>query len=333
MNVKLSDVARSAGVSKATVSLALNGSKKINNLTRERIVQLARKMGYSPNPYARRLVTRKSDMIGLIIPDIENVFYASLVHQMATLLKSNVYSLFISISHNSRLAERRIVREMIENRMDALFLVPVNKPNDDLSYLKMLDDAGMPTLFLTASYKNVDQPGVMCDLYGGMKLMIGELYAKGYRKIAMISGPANVFCLDLRIDGYMDAARELGLQYVRIDRVEQVTYQHAYEFVKNMEAFDSDAIVCVNDMMALGVINALGEKGLRVPLDIAVAGYDDVIFSQISPVPITTIRQDLTRLSAEAVEMMLRLIKGENIPLPDRQKILSCELIVRQSTP
>ena len=184
----MEDVARRAGLSKATVSLALNGSTRINAQTRARLQALAREMGYRPNPYARNLVTRRSHQIGLIVPDIENVYYASLAQSIFNQLRTSDYGLSISVSMNSPELEHKIIRRMIENRMDALMLAPVNTPNEHPDYLSLLDEAGMPLLFVTADYPSAALPRVMCDLYGGMQLAMrailavqrfSDTYAKG----------------------------------------------------------------------------------------------------------------------------------------------------------
>ncbi len=333
MIVKLSDVAKRAGVSKATVSLALNGSDKVNINTRKRVLTLAQEMGYSPNPYAKRLVMRKSGLIGLVVPDIENVYYATLIRHISTALKSSGYGLFISMSDNSCSTEGRVVREMVNNRMEALFIVPVNKPNDDIGYIEWLRETEIPALFLTSMYTGVDMPCVMCDLYGGMKGLIHTIHSRGCRRIALISGPADVYCLDLRANGYRDALRDLSLTYERIARVERVDYQETLDLMRRTDFSEADTIVCVNDMMALGVINALREKGLHVPDDVAVAGYDDVIFSDISPIPITTVRQNLETISHHAVEKIMRMLRGEPVTGENWHDILPCEIVIKQSTP
>ena len=160
----MKDVAGRAGLSVATVSLALSGSDKVSKSTRQRVEKLAREMGYRPNLYARKLVTRRSRQIGLIVPDIENVYYASLAQRIFNDLTASGYGLMISTSMNSRLTERRIICEMIENRVDALMIAPVNTPNSDAGYLAMLDEAGIPLLFVTSAYPGADRPCVMCDL-------------------------------------------------------------------------------------------------------------------------------------------------------------------------
>ena len=331
MNVNLKDVASRAGLSVATVSLALSGSDKVSKSTRQRVEKLAREMGYRPNLYARKLVTRRSRQIGLIVPDIENVYYASLAQRIFNDLTASGYGLMISTSMNSRLTERRIICEMIENRVDALMIAPVNTPNSDAGYLAMLDEAGIPLLFVTSAYPGADRPCVMCDLYGGMRSAVGTLYAGGCRRMALVSGTEGVYSLDLRVAGYRDFLRENGIAYEQVYHLDNVRYEDAYALIRGMDGPDADAYICVNDMMALGVVNALLERGVRVPEDVSVIGYDDVIFSAVSQVPITTVRQDIRRIAAEAVNRVLDMAQG-NAHGRVSGCVLPCELIEKRST-
>ena len=187
MRVKIEDVARRAGVSIATVSLALNGDERINANTRDRIEAIAREMNYQPNPNAKRLAMRKSRQIGLVVPDIENIYYAALAQHTLNELLSSDYALTISSSMNSRRMERRIIDDMIGNQVEGLLIAPVEKPNDDVGYFGDLRRAGIPWLFVTARYPNMRHPAVMCDLYGGMKGLLEALYVRGCSRIAVLS--------------------------------------------------------------------------------------------------------------------------------------------------
>lgn len=328
--IKLEDVAKKAGLSKATVSLALNGNEKVNIKTRKRVEKIAREMGYRPNPYAQKLATRKSKQIGLIIPDIENVYYASLVHHISYELNKNQYGLIISTSINSIINEERIIEEMIENRVDGLLLAPVNQPNNNASYLEKLEQINIPMAFVTSMYSKVKHPCVMCDLYDGMVKGITALFQKGYRKIALLSGPKGAYSLDLRLQGYQDALRTFNLSCERVYHLDDVSYSQAYRWIQNLPFITSDAFVCVNDMMALGVINALLAQGIKVPENIAVMGYDDVIFADVSPVPITTVQQNIAALSTRAVDLILDMIRKKSTVNPPHV-MLPCNLVLRQS--
>ena len=329
MRVKIEDVAKRARVSTATVSLAMNGSDKVSAKTRERIEAIAREMGYQPNPNAQRLAMRRSRQIGLVVPDIENTYYAALAQCILNELLASDYALTISSSMNSRRMEDRIVADMIANQVEGLLIAPVEKPNENIGYLQGLLRAGIPYVFVTASYPNLNHPCVMCDLYGGMRQLLEALHALGHTRIALLSGTPNVHCFDLRDRAYLDFIREHGLEGREIRYLHGVHYDDAFRFAQTMDLRGLDAIVCVNDMMALGVINALAGRGMRVPEDMAVAGFDDSIFSRVSPVSITTVRQDVRQISVQAAACVLRLARGETPgPLP----LIPCEVILRQST-
>ena len=331
MRVKIEDVARRAGVSTATVSLALNGNAKINAQTRDRIEAVAKELGYRPNPYAKRLAMRKSRQIGLIVPDIENIYYSALAQHALNELLTSGYALTISTSMNSPQMERRIVSDMIGNCVEGLLIAPVEKPNGDVSYLDRLDGAGIPYLFVTSRYPQLERPGVMCDLYAGMKQLLATLHAHGYRRMAMLSGSSDVYCFDLRDNAYRDFLREQGLEERRIEHLNGVRYDDSYRFVQHMDVEGVEAIVCVNDMMALGAINALSERGLRVPEDIAVAGFDDSIFSRVSPVALTTVRQDVHGMAVRAAKWILDLAR-DGAEAEESLRPIPCEVIVRRST-
>ena len=331
MRVKIKDVAEKAGVSIATVSLALNGNEKINIETRRRVAEVARALGYRPNPSAKRLASRKSRQIGLVVPDIENIYYAALAQHTLNELRASDYALLIATSMNSRQMERRIVADMIGNQVEGLMIAPVEKPNDRLEYLDALSDAGIPHLFVTASYPDLRRPCVMCDLYGGMKALLDQLHQQGYGGIALLTGAAGVHCFDLRDSAYLDFSAEHGIECQRMYRLDGIRYDDAFDHVRTMPLDGVDAIVCVNDMMALGAINALRARGLRVPEDIVVAGFDDSIFSRVSPVTITTVRQDVRRMAVNAAAWMLDRVRDAE-PDPGYLKLIPCEVLLRRST-
>ena len=151
MAVGIKDVARAANVSEATVSLALNGSPLVNEQTRQRIIKIAQSMNYTPNPYARQLVLKRRGVIGLVVPSIENYYYATFVKHVNRAIRSTGYGLTISISENDPENEAKIIQEMINNRVEALLLAPVNIPNDRPDYLSLLIDSEIPTIFVTSA--------------------------------------------------------------------------------------------------------------------------------------------------------------------------------------
>ncbi|MHC1694201.1 MAG: LacI family DNA-binding transcriptional regulator [Eubacteriales bacterium] len=338
MAVKIKDIAKLAGVSEATVSLALNNNPLVNSDTRQRILALAEEMGYTPNSYARKLVLRRSGMLGLVIPDIENVFYASLVRQINRYAQQAGYGLSIAISDNTPSLEAKIMDEMVYNRMEGVIYVPVNVSGGNKGCLTRLSDADIPVVCSTTRLNSADGirvPSVMSELRDGMKILTRYLLDRGYKRLAYITGPDGVYALDIRREGFLDAVREHGLKDsdTVLLPLGEVTYSAACEAAKQLlpKINNLDAVICVNDMMALGVVNTLGQHGISVPNDIAVAGFDDVIFAVASPSPLTTVRQDIEGVARESVSLLQRLIKGH--PVEQAEDILlPAGLVVRQST-
>lgn len=330
MSVKINDVARRAGVSIATVSLALNGNAKVNAETRRRVEEAARELDYRPNPSAQRLASRKSRQIGLVVPDIENLYYAALAQHTLNALLAGDYTLLIATSMNSRDMERRVVQDMIASQVEGLLVAPVEKPNADTGYLDQLREAGIPCVFVTSRYPGVEGPCVMCDLYGGMRALLEALYRQGRRRFSLLNGAMDVHCFDLRRDAYLDFCRAHGLRADRVHYLEGVRYDDSFRFAREMALEALDAVVCVNDMMALGAINALAARGVRVPGDIAVTGFDDSEFSRVSPLAITTVRQDVRQMAARAAKSILALIQGEDDGVQALQ-LIPCEVVSRGS--
>ena len=333
MAVKLKDIAKIADVSEATVSLALNGNTIVNIETRKRIIKIADELGYVPNPYARKLALNKSGMFGLIIPDIENFYYASFVNYINKYTRRTNYGLSIAISENSRKIEANIISEMIVNRVEGLFIVPVNKPNQDIGYFSRLDEAGIPYIFTTSKYDGIDGNCIMCDLKNGMYELIKFLFGRGYKKITYISGPKGVYTLDLRESGYREAINDDNNIIHREFFCGEVTYNEACDVARYLieNKIDTDVIVCVNDTMAIGVVNTLNSYGINVPDDIAVCGFDNIIFSTTSAVSLTTVEQDIESEAKQSVELLLNII-NKKASVKDNEIIIPTKLIIRNST-
>ncbi|MFY9177953.1 MAG: LacI family DNA-binding transcriptional regulator [Caldicoprobacterales bacterium] len=330
MAVGIKDVARAANVSEATVSLALNGSPLVNEQTRQRIIKIAQSMNYTPNPYARQLVLKRSGVIGLVVPSIENYYYATFVKHVNRAIRSTGYGLTISISENDPENEAKIIQEMINNRVEALLLAPVNIPNDQPDYLSLLIDSEIPTIFVTSRYLVDGFSCVMCDLFGGMKTLIYYLNNRGYNNTLLLTGPQGSYALDQRTEAALTAAKQLNLTRLDVVNLPDVTYEAVYESMEYIKTDEYDALVCVNDMMALAAYNSLTMRGLKVPQDIAIAGFDDVIFSQISPIPLTTVAQDIEGMAKTATESALSLLQAKTATT--LESILPCKLVIRKST-
>jgi DNA-binding LacI/PurR family transcriptional regulator len=328
--VKIGDIAKACGVSNGTVSLALNDSHLVNDETKKLVKQTADKMGYIPNEMARSLVKKRSRQIGVIVPDIMNTFYATFISELNKSIQAKGYTLSIYISNNSPQKENEIVDQMLRNNIEGIIIVPVNEGETSAEYVKRLSSLNIPFLFAVDRYEGTDAICVMSDCGQGMYNMIKYLTKKEYMDIAFLSGDISVATLRARLDGYTKAINENGLEK-KVIPVHSIDYDGAKEATQKCidEGNLPRAFVCPNDMMALGVINTLKSNKISVPEECAVTGFDNVIFSEISSVPITTMHQDIGLIAQKSTEIILDLIDGKETDRTDH--LIKTELIERSS--
>ena len=334
MALKLKEIAAMAGVSEATASLALNSSPLVKTQTRERIQALAAKLGYIPNALASGLKRKHSGAMGLVIPDATSAFYGSLIHHIDRAVRVAGYTLITSISNDSASIEQQQVERLISARVEGILIVPVNKPGSDVSYPEALKRHAIPFAFVTSRYAHLDAPFVMVDLAYGARLLVRHLLDLGRRRILFLSGSKNAVSISERVRGYRKALKEYGIDYVDEYVVECPRYD--YDCASSTIAeitqrkLPYDAVITLNDMMALAVLNYLLGRGTLVPLDVAVAGYDNTIFSSVASLPITTVNQDIARIADIGVGLLVDRIRGGS-PAKE-QFLIKPELIVRTTT-
>ncbi|MFQ9149253.1 MAG: LacI family DNA-binding transcriptional regulator [Eubacteriales bacterium] len=328
--VTIADIAKAAGVSKATVSLALNGSPVVKDETREKVTAAAASLGYVPNFSARRLVSGKSGMLGVVVPDIENVYYATLVKELTERVSEAGWSLSIFISSNDPDRESRAVRDMIASRVEGIIYVPVNTPGGN-DAVPLILNSGIPAVCATTLTDKMSC--VLCDLGDGMRRLTERLLATGPKSVIYLDGSPGVYTLDVRREAFSEAVRsyrESGHNIVtRTISIPSVDYFSAERAVAGLGELP-DAIVSVNDFMALGVVNHLTSRGISVPDRVQVTGFDDCVFAVSSPVPLTTVRQDIGILAEKTVALLKRELSGET---SDREVILiPTDVVTRRST-
>jgi len=335
MAVTLKDIARIAQVSESTVSLALSNKAKVKEDTRKRINNIARELGYTPNAIAQGLATRRTHTVGLVVPDIENAYYGKLIRYTDQYISEMGYRLVISTSNDTLEVERLIIRGFVAQRVEGILLAPVNIAcNNHTDYFKQLDINGIPYIYVSSYYPELPAPYVMVNLEEGTYKLIKYLLDIGHKKIMFLIGSPQMISSKTRITGYIRAFTEKGMTVDEKNFIEckHLNYEHAYETtvgLVNMRK-NFDGIVAVNDAMAMGVINALRDHGIKVPADVSVAGFDDMLFSRISRIPITTVLQDIPQMSRHAVRMLMEQIN--NGVIGSRDILIKPELVIRDST-
>jgi LacI family transcriptional regulator len=324
----IKDVARIAGVSVASVSRALNGHDSVTDETRKRILKAAGDLRYVPHAGARSLITRRTDTVGVVLPDLHGEFFSELIRGMDSAARASNRHLLISSSHGSA-SEAALALRTLQGRVDGLLVM---SPHADTSMLAENLPSSLPTVLMNTHIAAGSYAALSVDNYGGSTAMMRHLLSSGYRKIAFISGPVDNFDADERLRGYRDAlAHQSGATetILRGDFSEGSGYRAGLDICARDDR--PQAIFAANDMMALGCLFALTEHGLNVPDDIALAGFDDIPIARFVTPPLTTMRVRIADLGRLAFERLAVLIDDEEHVARITER-LDCELVVRQST-
>jgi LacI family transcriptional regulator len=325
----IKDVARAAGVSVASVSRAINGHESVTETTRTRILDVASRLRYVPHAGARSLITRRTQTIGVLLPDLYGEFFSELMRGMDSAARARGLHLLVSSSHGS-LSEAADALRTLQGRVDGVLVMA---PQSNAGALAANLPASVPTVLVNTRIGENEFPTISIDNHGGATAMMDHLVGAGYTRIAFISGPAGNFDAEERLGGYRDAlARLLPKADEMIlpgDFSEESGFQAGISLCERRDR--PQAIFAANDMMALGCLFALSEHDLRVPQDIALAGFDDIPIARFVSPPLTTVRVRIADLGRCALERLVGLIEAPTADWPATPP-LSCEIVVRNSS-
>lgn len=329
--VTIRDVAQAAQVSVGTASMALNGKKNVNEHTRKKILEVADRLNYNPNPYAKFLTSDKTNMVGLIVTDTSNPFFGSMIALLQHELNQYGYNMMLGISRGDLEEEKAIVNKFISMKVTGIIAVPSHDMISDTTHYQKLKKYNIPLCFITSYYPGIDAPCVMSDLSDGSYQLTTHLLNNGHKKIIHLTGYPSSPVSSLRVNGYTAAYRDLGLYYspewiIATD----VTLEGGYQATKQALAFNPDAIISLNDIMALGVLKYLKENNIHVPSEISIAGYDDLFFSSMLETPLTTIHQPLTQICQRTVAILHQ--QCSNNTFSSEKILLRPSLILRSSS-
>ncbi|GIF63022.1 LacI family transcriptional regulator [Asanoa ishikariensis] len=327
---RIGQVAQLAGVSATTVSHALNGRRPVSAQTRQRIMDAIEELGYRPNVVARGLRAGRSLTIGLVIPDITNPFYPVLARGVQDVLGPAGYDEIITNTNGVRDLERAALDKMISRQVDGVAFAVFNTHTDDL---QPVIDAQIPVVRLGGRQT---QPGVdlvHSDDEGGARDAVRYLIHNGYRRIAFICGPAAEGPAAERVAGYRAALAEAGVGpqqnlLVHTDFSRAGGAHGVERLIRQRKR--PDAVLCANDMMAIGALDAARERGLRVPEDLAVMGFDDIDAASLVTPQLTTIANPAREIGVACARLLLDRING--VAGPPREIVIPTQLVRRQST-
>ncbi|MHB8528605.1 MAG: LacI family DNA-binding transcriptional regulator [Caulobacteraceae bacterium] len=317
------DVAREAGVSVASASRSLNGMDNVTSATRERVLGAARALRYFPHTAARALSTRRTDTIGVMLPDLHGEFFSEIIRGADLAARARGLHLLVSTSHGDAVEAAAAMRSM-RGRVDGLLLM---SPHVDERLLadNLADD--LPTVLINTPIEGRALVSLSVDNHAGAVAVVEHLAAGG-RSVAHIAGPSNNSESQERRRGYRDALGGVEGLVLEGDFTEESGHRAGIGLAALAER--PAAVFAANDMMAIGCLLALAENGVRVPDDIALAGFDDIPVARLIRPSLTTVRTNIADLSRRALERLAAAIEGDGAE--EFPEIVQPQLVVRESS-
>ena len=329
MAVTIRDVAREARVSVASVSRALNGSPSVTDETRARIASIAARLRYVPHSAARSLITKRTQTVGALLPDLYGEFFSELIRGIDLAARAKGLHLLVSSSHGDADEAAAALRAM-QGRVDGMLIL---SPHVDAAFLRANLPESTPAVLLNSALKSTQFDVLNIDNYGGAYAMTRHLLDARHASVAFVSGPEDNFDAQQRERGYREAmaafAPKAAVKVVPGDFSEESGYRAARTLAK--AAKPPHAVFAANDMMAVGCLRAFAEAGLGVPHDVALAGFDDIPIARYVAPALTTVRVRIADLGRSALERVAAAIEKPGRVRPSAQT-LGCEIVVRASS-
>lgn len=331
MPASLTDVAKRAQVSIATVSRVINNSAKVVPETREVVHQAMRELGYKPNRVARRLRQKggKRQLLGLILPDIQNPFFAELARGVEDVAYANEFAVILCNSDENQKKEQFYLDVMRAESVDGIILPPLNER--DPAVLELIK-SGMPVVTVDRSLAHQAMDKVEVDNRRGAFEAVEYLIKKGHTRIGLIAGRMNVSTSKERRQGYDDAVAAHGLaahpEYLRIGDFKQDSGRMLAEELLALPT-PPTALFVVNNLMAVGALEAIHDRKLKIPGDVALIGFDDLPWADALDPPLTVVRQPAYEVGQAATELLLKRLTDPK--RPETHLKLLPKLIIRSS--
>jgi LacI family transcriptional regulator len=331
MATTLHEVAQRAGVSAMTVSRVVNGRGRVDSETRQRVEEAIQALDYVPNRIARGLISQKTQTIGIIVPDIVNPFFAPVVRGAESAARKAGYRILLCNSEGDLRLEREYIEDLVAHRVEGLLLAPANDRSRS-SILSLLR-GGFPLVLIDRALPDADCDLIVSDNVQGARRLIEHLIAIGHREIAHVSDAEDTSTGRERLRGYSEALEAAGIPF-QTELVIRTTVDRIGGYRAAQEILARDplptAIFAVNNMTAVGTMEALRERSLSVPKDMGLVCFDDVEhLAVLSPI-LTVIDQPAETFGSLGVQLLLERMTGKASSRP-RRIILQTDLIVRQS--
>lgn len=329
----INDIARKLNLSKSTVSRALRDSYDVNPETKQRVLELVKKLNFEPNMFARSLREHKSFNIGVIIPSFQIPFYSVVIGGIQEVLSSAGFNVMTCQTNENYNTELISVNSFLKSRVDGM-LISLSKHTNNYDHIKNFVNKGLPVVMFNRITNDLDLPGVTVDDFKGAYLATEYLIERGCRNIAHISGPKTLLLSKQRKDGYLDCIKKHNLA-VREEWILESDFsiesgKRAVEEMLKLPALP-DSIFCICDSVAIGAIMTLKKKGLKIPSDISIMGFTDDSFASVVDPALTTVSQPISEIGKKAAGLMLLQLNRKFTKWDEKNIVLETSIVVRES--
>lgn len=328
--VNYNDIAKLAKVSPTTVSHVINETRFVMPETKERVFKAMNKLKYQPNLLARSLATGKTHTIGLVISDIRNPFYPELVQGVEELAVKNDYNVFLCNTDYDIEKGVKSIGALIKRKIDGIV---VASSQVDSSVLKQLTETDVNFVLVDWCKRNIKVDSLYFDYKVGIAEAVSHLISLGHRNIYFISGPEKLKTAEIRMRNFIDTLeshKDNNLSYKILEGDHKIDggYEAAKKILKEKDP--PTAVVCSNDLTAIGAMKAFQKAGVKIPEDISIVGLDNIALTEIVSPALTTIELERYKIGRTAMELLLNRIKDKE--LPKQICVFKTRLIIREST-
>lgn len=331
-HVTMEDIAERTGVSINTVSRALNDKPDINEETKKEILRVADELDYQPNRFAQGLRSSKTYTLGVIVADIQNPFFSALLKGVEKAARKEGYSIIVQDTDENYENEKTAIKTALAEQVDGLLISPVQ--TNDQTIIE-LEQSELPFVLLGRHFDKLNTPYVVTDDVHGASAAVDHLVDRGHERIALINGPAYISSSKERFKGYRRAMKDHDISIPDAFVLENnVTIENGYKTARELLSRPErpTAVLCYSDFVALGVLKAARNEGLKIPEDLAVVGYDDIFFSTCLETPLTTVRIPKRELGNKAFEILIDLMAEKCNENSFFQQHLEPDLVIRASS-
>lgn len=335
MPASIKDIAKEAGVSHTTVSRALHGSSLISEETTRRIQDAALKLGYLPSAAARSLKTNRSQALGVIVSNIDDPYFSEILQGIEEIAQPSNYSLFIAASQRDRDRETSIVQVFRQHRVDGVIICSTDFSDKQSQNFSRY---GIPIVVVNNQAVEDYRYSIYHDDVDGSRQLTRHLIQLGHRKMAYLGNSISGRTTQDRLAGFRQEMDLAGLS-IPDDYIYETAGSEPEKGLRAADYFLNltdrpTAIVCFNDMLAIGMLKSLQERGVRVPDDLSITGFDNIVFSNYTNPPLTTLDQPKRFIGQKAAELILSLVDSgsRQTMLEQKIQVLQGKLLIRQST-